>query len=122
MLLTQDIRDITKQGLIVDDHDVMTNPDDLIRLKSILELNFALIDKPVYTENKRKVGKITDFAADEATLYVQKLYVAQSLVKNFSTGQLSIDRNQIVEITNKRVVIKELEKPAKAGLTAPAPA
>lgn len=122
VLLTQDIRDITKQGMIVDDHDVLTKPDELIRLKSILELDFTLIDKPVYTVSKHKVGKITDYAADEATLYIQKIYVGQSLIKSLSTGQLSIDRTQIVEITNRRVVIKDLEQSVKGGIPATAPA
>lgn len=122
VLLAQDIRDITKQGIIVDDHDVLSEPAELVRLTSVLDLNFQLIGKPVYTVSKHKVGKIIDFAADNATLYIQKLYVSQSLIKSLGTGQLSVDRSQIVEITNSRVVIKDLENRANSGLRATAPA
>ncbi len=122
ILLTQDIRDITAQGLLIDDHSVLTEPDELIRLQQIIEINFTLIHKPVQTVKKEKVGKINDFAADSQTMYIQKMYVGQSLLKSFTTGQLSIDRSEIVEVTNKRVVIKELQKPTRSAVRLPAPA
>ncbi len=49
ILLTQDIRDITAQGLLIDDHSVLTEPDELVRLQQIIEINFTLIHKPVQT-------------------------------------------------------------------------
>ncbi len=55
-------------------------------------------------------------------MYIQKMYVGQSLLKSFTTGQLSIDRSEIVEVTNKRIVIKELQKPARTSVRLPAPA
>ena len=122
VLLTQDIRDNIKQGIIVNDHDVLTDPEELIRLKSILDLQFDLIGKPVETVSKHKVGKINDFAVDDQTLYIQKLYTGPSIIKSLTSGQLSIDRNQIVEITNNRIVINDLEKTIKGGMPATAPA
>ncbi len=122
VLLTQDIRDNIKQGIIVNDHDVLTEPEELVRLKSIIDLGFDIIGKPVETVSKHKVGKITDFAVDDQTLYIQKLYAGPSIMKSLTSGQLSIDRDQIVEITNRRIVIKDLEKPIKGSMTATAPA
>lgn len=122
ILLTQDIRDILAQGMVVDDHSVLVEPDELIRLKSVIELKFDLMGKHVQTQAKEKVGKVNDFAADGQTLYIQKLYIGQSLLKSLSTGQISIDRNQIIEITNRRIIIKELLKPVKAGIRSAAPA
>lgn len=122
VLLAQDIRDNIKQGIIVNDHDVLTEPEELVRLKSVLELEFDIMGKPVETVSKHKVGKINDFAVDDQTLYIQKLYVGPSIIKSLTSGQLSIDRDQIVEITNRRIVIKDLEKPIKSGLPVTAPA
>ena len=122
ILLSQDVRDVIAQGVVIDDHDVLTDPSELIRLKAILELEFLLLGKPVQTVSKQKVGKVNDFAADKETLYIQKLYVGQSLLKSLSTGQISVDRNEIVEITNRKVVINELLKPSKSGVTLNAPA
>jgi len=113
-LLTQEIRDIIPQGIVVNDHEALAEPEELIRLKDILELQFELLGKTVVTVNKDRLGKVSDFAADNATLYVQKLYVSQSLLKSFSGGQLSIDRNNIVEITNRKIVVEEILKPTKS--------
>lgn len=121
ILLTQDVRDLLNQGFVVDDHEALTDPEELVRLHDLLDLNFQLVGKQVVTTSKEKVGKVTDFAAESTTLYVQKLYVGQSLLKSLNTGQLSIDRNQIVEITNKKIVIQEILKPTKAAVPVGAP-
>jgi len=115
VLQSQDIRDIIKQGIVVNDHDALSDPHELIRLKDIININFELLGKPVETVGKHKVGKVSDFAAESETLYIQKLYVSPPLLKSFSEGSLSVDRNQIVEITNRKIVIQELLKPTKAA-------
>jgi hypothetical protein len=53
-------------------------------------------------------------------MYIQKIYVSQSLLKSFTGGSLSIDRSQIHEITPKRVVINDLMQTAPAGAPAAA--
>jgi len=120
VLLYQDIRDIIVQGFVVDDHDVLTPPEELVRLKDIMDIDFRLIGKPVVTLSKERVGKVGDYATEMETMYIQKIYVAQSMLKNFTGGNLGIDRNQINEITDKKIVINELLKgtPAAAGMAA----
>lgn len=122
VLLTQDIRDIISEGIVINDHDVLTESKELIRLKKVIELEFDLINKSVFTASKERLGKVSDFAADNKTFYIQKLYVGQSLLKSFSNGQLSVDRTQIVEITNRRIVIKDLLEPIRTGAISAAPA
>ena len=120
ILLYQDIRDMLPQGYVVNDHDVLVEPDELVRLKDMLELNFQLIGKHVETVSKEKVGKVSDYATETETMFVQKLYVNQSILKSFTGGSLSIDRTQINEITPRRIIINELIKtsPAPAAATA----
>ncbi len=118
VLLYQDIRDIIPQGFVVDDHDVLTAPDELIRLKEVLEIGFSLIGKQVVTTSQVHVGKVSDFATEIETMYIQKIYVARSLLKSFSTGNLGIDRSQINEITDRKIIINELLKGAPAGARA----
>ncbi len=120
ILLYQDIRDMLPQGYVVNDHDVLVEADELVRLKDVIELNFELIGKQVETISKKKVGKVSDYATEIETMFVQKVYVSQSLMRNFTGGALSIDRTQINEITPRRVIINELLN--KAPATAPATA
>ncbi len=120
VLLYQDIRDIIPQGFVIDDHDVLTPAEELVRLKDIMQLNFTLIGKPVVTISKEKVGKVSDYATELETMYVQKIYVSQSVFKSLSGGNLGIDRSQINEITDRKIIINELLKgtPAAAGMAA----
>ncbi len=121
ILLYQDIRDIIGKGIVVNDHEVLAHPSDLVRLKKILDINFQLIGKPVYTQSKERLGKVNDFAVETQTMYVQKLYVGQSLIKSFTGGSLSVDRTQIVEITNRKIVIQDILQGTPEGATASAP-
>lgn len=117
ILLYQDIRDIIPQGFVIDDHDVLVEAEELVRLKKVLELEFELIGKQVETINKEKVGRVSDFAVETTSMTIQKIYASQSILKSFTGGSLSIDRSQIVEITSKRVIISELLKGAPAAAT-----
>jgi hypothetical protein len=118
VLLYQDIRDILPQGYVVNDHDVLTEPEELVRLKKVMDLDFELIGKQVVIVGKEKVGKVSDYATETTTMYVQKIYVAQSIIKSLTGGSLSIDRTQINEITPRRIIINELMKNAPAAASA----
>lgn len=118
VLLYQDIRETMQQGFVIDDHDVLAEPGELVRLKNVLSLNFQLIGKQVETIGKEKVGKVSDYAVETETMYVQKIYVSQNILKSFTGGSLSIDRTQINEITPRRIIINDLLD--KATVTAPA--
>lgn len=118
ILLSQDIREFLPQGLVVNDHDVLVEAEDLVRLKKVLELEYGLLGKQVETVSKQKIGKVSDYAVETASMYIQKIYVAQSIFKSFSGGALSIDRNQVVETTPRKIVVNDLE----ASVTAPAAA
>ena len=111
VLLYQDIRDVIPQGFIVNDHDVLVHPRDLVRLKKIIDLDFQLMGKQVTTLSKKRLGKVIDFATEIETMYIQKLYVSQGLLKGMTGGSLGIDRNQINEITDKKIIVNDpLEK------------
>jgi sporulation protein YlmC with PRC-barrel domain len=84
-------------------------------------MGFELLGKPVHTVSKERIGKVGDFAADSETLYIQKLYVTRSILKSLNTGQLSVDRNNIVEITSRKIVIQDILKASKASAPATAP-
>jgi uncharacterized protein YrrD len=122
VLLYQDIRDVVPQGIVVNDHEALTDPAELVRLKDILALNFELIGKPVYAQNKQKLGKVNDYATELSTFFIEKLYVGQPLVKSLSGGSLSVERDQIVEITNRKIVIKDPLQGIKDTEAQPAPA
>lgn len=107
ILVSQDIRERNKRGFIVNDYDVLVEPEDLVRLKKVLEIDYQLLGATVVNERKKKLGKVVDFSVDSETLFIKKLYVEQSILKNLSNGQLSIERNQIIEITDAHIIVKD---------------
>jgi len=108
VLLYQDIRDVIPQGLVVNDHDALVEPKDLVRLKNVIYIGFELVGKQVVTLSKQRLGKVTDFAKEVETMYVQKIYVSQGLLKGLTRGNLGIDRSQINEITDKKIIVNDL--------------
>lgn len=124
ILVSQDIREHINQGFVVNDHEVLAEAEDLIRLHKVLELKFELIGKTVFTDSKKRIGKVADYAVDDSSMYIQKLYVGQNLLKSLTGGQLSVDRDQIVEITDRKIVIKNPLKGVResASTAVPSPA
>lgn len=119
ILLSKDIRDTMPQGFIVNDYEVLSKREELIRLKDVLKIEFGLLGLKVSSESGTRYGKIDDYAFETKNMFIQKLYVAQPLIKNFGGGTLSIDRSQIIEVTNKRIIIEEPTEKSGARATSP---
>ena len=93
-------------GVIVDDEDVIMPPVDLVRTQEVMQFNFTLVDKQVIDTRKKTLGKVESYAVDIASFYVIKMNVRQSPFKNLWGTTLLIDRTQIVEITDARIVVQ----------------
>lgn len=120
ILVTQDIRDVLPQGIVINDEDVLTDEDELVRLKEVIHINFELLGKQAETTDRHKLGKVNDYATETDSMIIKKLYVTQPIYKNFSGGNLGIDRTQIVEITDKKVIVNDLSAKVPAHATVPA--
>ena len=108
VLLAEHLREIIPGGIAVNDVDDLSEPKDLVRHKEILDINFQLMDKPVRTK-RQKLGRVSDFSYNEG-MFVQKLYVARSLVKVFTNNDtLLIDRTQILEVTDSFILVRDTE-------------
>lgn len=118
ILLSQDVREILPEGLVVNDHEALSSPGELIRLKEVTSHQFNLLGKSVVSNHKRKLGRVTDYAFDSDNFYIQKLHISQSIVKSFTGGALLIDRSQIIEVTHQRITVNE----ATAQDSSPIPA
>lgn len=117
VLFTSDIRSASSQGLLIDHDDQLMETEDLVRLKEIIGINFDLIGKRVETEDGKKLGKVTRYAFDMGGWQIIKLYVGQALVKNPGSAGLIISRQQIVKVTDSRVVVKSTAIKAEPGLS-----
>lgn len=106
VLHTDDIREVSNLGLLVDGAENIMSPSDLVRLQEIMSMHFSLEDKQVVDDTGRKVGKVASFVVETNTFYVVKLNIRPSLLQGFNTAERVIDRTQIVEITDDKIVVK----------------
>lgn len=113
VLLSQDIRDIIVQGFVVNDHESISDPAELVRLKPIMDLNFEVIGKVVVTQNKHRIGKIKDYALEKDTFFIQKLYTEQPLLRSLNGSSAIVDRSSIVEVNNHKIIVSDATKAAK---------
>ena len=113
-LSNEDIREVSHYGFAVNSREVVAPLEDFIRLEKTMRLNFQLNGKVVVTESRRKLGKVEDYSVDVDSFYIQKLYVNRRTMGSFFKDQLVVSRMQIREITDKRIVIQDIEAFEKA--------
>ena len=117
-----EVRELIPQGLAVNDHDAMTEPEDIIRLQEIIDIDFQIIGKQVVTNHKRKLGKAIDYAVDPDTMKIEKIYISRPIYKSLTDGQLVVDRSQIIETTNKKIIIRDSDIKIESRNISPIPA
>ena len=108
-LMAEDIRETSNQGLVVDSADRFVNPEDVIRLNEVLELNFNLEGLKVVTKegkNFKKLGKIIDYTVDSSTLSIFQIIAQRPFMESFVDPQLTINRSQITEVDDFKITIK----------------
>lgn len=105
ILHTEDIREFGSLGIIVDSAESIMPPDDLVRLKEILDFQFSLEAKAVIEEDGRKLGKVTNYSVDTESFYIIKLHIKPTLLQSFNSSEFIVDRTQIKTITDDEIIV-----------------
>ncbi len=122
VLPATEIREIVARGFIVNDHDAITHPEDLVRMENLLHMRFEVIGKTVKTDQKHRLGKVVNYTVNDQNMLIQKLYVSRGAVRGLTKQDLVVDRNQIVEINNKAIIVRDTSVRVGAGSPAAAAA
>jgi len=102
-----DIYDWTPQGIMVRDDEAITNIDDLVRIKKIVEEKISIIGSKVVTENEKKLGKVVDFVINTDLGILVKIYVEKPGLKTYFGDLLIIPANRIIAIKPKKIIVRE---------------
>lgn len=113
ILMTDDVRELGPNGLIIDSIDRLVNREDIIRLDEVMSLNFNLVGLKVVSEDGKKIGKIIDYTLDSQNFMVYQLIVQRPIFASFNDPQLTVNRSQIVEIDDFKVTIRHDEEEVK---------
>ena len=112
ILPIQSIREFSRLGMIIDSTDELVEEDGIVNIKKILDLNFSLIGLKVQTKKGDKLGKVIDFSIEPESWQVQQITVQRPWLKSFLDPELIISRQQVADINDYVLTIKdEHEKP-----------
>lgn len=114
IMRTEDVREYGRLGFIVDSRDEFVARGDVVRIDEVLGLNFDLVGLKVVTKKGKKLGKVSDYLVDTGDFLVAKIIVQRPLAKSLLDPELTIDRAEIVEVDDYRIVVKDEEAKLKA--------
>jgi sporulation protein YlmC with PRC-barrel domain len=113
ILISDDVREISQSGMIIDSIDRLVNREDIIHLDQVMSLNFNLIGLKVVTQGGKKLGKVVDYTFDSQSFSVYQLIVQRPVFASINDPQLTINRSQIIEIDDFKVTIKHDKEEVK---------
>lgn len=117
VLFTADIRSVSANGLIIDHDDQLMEKDGLVRLEEVDKLKFQPLGKRVETEEGNKLGTVERWAFDSMSWKIMKIHVSPTVSKSLSRSGFIIDRQQIVKVTNNRIVVKSTAVKTSGGFS-----
>ena len=109
ILRVESIREYSDIGLIVDSEDVFVSRADVLKIDEIMSLEFKLIDLKCVTKKGTKLGKIIGYTIEPTTFEIMQIIVQRPALKAFIDPELVVSRNEIVEVDDYTVTVKDEE-------------
>jgi uncharacterized protein YrrD len=118
-LSTRDIRQFNPSIILINSEDDLVETTEIVRLQPLIQENFPLIGVTVKTESGTKLGNVNDFVLDTSSFMVQKLHIKRPIFKSLLLEGLTIDRNQIVDISPKLITVHDATIKEPLGIVQP---
>ena len=114
ILDARSIREYSNLGMVIDDIEELVARDDVIKIADVLKLNFNPLTLKVETKKGSKLGKVQDFTVTSEDFILQQIIVKRPAIKALIDPELTISRNEIVEVTDYKIIVKDEEKVLKS--------
>ena len=109
ILRVESVREYSDIGIIVDSEDVFVSRVDVMKIDEIMSLEFKLTGLKCVTKKGTKLGKITSYTVDTNNFEIMQIVVQRPVLKAFIDPELLISRNEIVEVDDYKVTVKDEE-------------
>lgn len=109
-IMTNDIRELSSIGMIVDSTDEFIGKSDVIAIEKLYELGFNILGMSVIDETKHKLGKVEDYSVDSNSFVIQQLNIKHGVLRAFTDTGLLVHRSQIVAINDRTIVVRTTAK------------
>lgn len=109
ILRAESVREFSNMGMIVDSEDVFVSRIDVLKIDEIMSLEFKLLELKCVTKKGTKLGKIIGYTFDPTNFEIMQIVVQRPMLKAFMDPELVISRNEIVEVDDYKVTVKDEE-------------
>lgn len=109
ILRAESVREYSNIGMIVDSEDVFVSRVDVVKIDEIMSLEFKLIGLKCVTKKGTKLGKIIGYTIEPTTFEIMQIVIQRPTFKAFIDPELIISRNEIVEVDDYKVTVKDEE-------------
>lgn len=111
---SSDIREWSALGVIINsEDDVMEVDENMPKIREIIESNFKLEGIGVRTESGKRLGRVKNYVFETDGFFVVKLYIEKSSMLGLFSQPLVIERDSVVNVTNKFIVVSDDKAKAK---------
>lgn len=105
---SSDIREWSELGAVINsEDDIMEVDENMPKVRSIAESKFKLEGIGVRTTSGKRLGKVRSYVFETDGFFVVKLYVERAGLLSLLSQPLIIERDSVVNVTNKFVVISD---------------
>lgn len=109
ILRVESVREYSDIGLIVDSEDVFVSRMDVLKIDEVMSLEFKLVDLKCVTKKGTKLGKIIGYTVEPTTFEIMQIIIQRPALKAFIDPELVVSRNEIVEVDDYKVTVKDEE-------------
>lgn len=97
----------------INDISDIVEADEVIQIEKILEEGRTIYRKKVYTKNDEFIGIVIDMGLDNKLFKLNCLVVAKGFLGIIFWDKKIIAAQDIIEIKEKKIIVKNLVKPVK---------
>lgn len=104
---TSEIISFSAKGILVKGYDSLTDVEDLIKVKEVLDQKNKIIKSPVYTKSGKRVGKVSEATINIKNFSLDRLYVTPVFRIKYLAKDLIIPSSKIEAILPKKIIIAD---------------
>ena len=98
-----------KKNIYIKDEREISEPEEIIKISEILEMNTLIIGNSVKNEAGEVFGNVFDIDFDTSKLYLRNLYVQKSFL-GFKYGQRIFNYDTIAQVLPEYILVKDIEE------------
>jgi|GEM_PF-3382650 len=103
---TRDIIGVGLNFIMIEGIEKASEPDEIIRIKEIMDQEVELVGSRVVDETGRNLGQVNDWCVNLKTMRLARLHVTSSKLFKFIRDDLIISIDDIITIEKGKITVK----------------